>query len=314
MKLFLLSKQNIPLAIQEVLSLSQSKDFELIDNLLILKPKIEVDFQNRLGFTHSIFEFLFKCKNDDLENLIDSFNFQKYYQENFCVRVKGGSDAIEKEIASKIFSKLQNPKVKLRNSKTEFHFFVKGNLVICVKKLFDVDKSYINRKAHLRPSLHPTSMHPRLARVCINLTGLTNGLLLDPFCGSGGTLIEAGLMRFKIIGHDIDSNQINRAKKNLEHYSIKNFKLSVNDATKINMKVNAIVTDFPYGRGSKGDNLEELYLKFLVNAKNVTSKVVVVFPNFIDHKKIISKTKWAIEHEFRDYVHKSLSRIITVLA
>ena len=285
--LFKLSKQNIPLATWEVLSLSQTDKYELIDNLLFVSPKKDVDFQNRLGFTHSIFHFLFKCSSKELVGKIKSFNFQKYYQDNFCVRVEGKDDILEKKIADLVYSKLDNPKVKLINSKSEFHFFLIENQVICAIKLSDVDKSYIKRKAHLRPELHPTSMHPRLARACINLTGLTKGVLIDPFCGSGGTLIEAGLMGFNLRGHDIDFKQINRAKKNLKHYNVKNFDLSVKDATKINANVDAIVTDLPYGRGSKGDNLETLYLDFLVNAKNITKKIVAVFPDFINYRNII---------------------------
>ncbi len=44
-------------------------------------------------------------------------------------------------------------------------------------------------------------MSPKLARCMVNLTGVKeNDLVLDPFCGTGGILIEAGIMGARVIG------------------------------------------------------------------------------------------------------------------
>ena len=310
-KIFLLSKQNIELSKHEILSLLKTKEYDLIDNLLIVDDNSKIDFENILGFTHSNFKFLFECTKSDFLNKIKTYEWHSIYKKNFCVRIHN-SNKSEKEIAEIIWDSLKKPKVNLENPKTKIEFFFVKDQIIAGLHLNDINKSYFKRKAHLRPELHPTSLHPRLARACINLTGLTKGVLLDPFCGSGGILIEAGLMGFKLIGYDFDKDQLSRAKKNLKHYKIK-AKLELNDSSKLNKKVDAIVTDLPYGKGSKGDNLEKLYLKFLLSAKEVTNKMIVIFPHFINHKKIISRTQWKIKREFKDYVHKSLTRIIIKL-
>ena len=216
-KIFLLSKQNIELAKEEVLSLTKTKEYELHDNLLIIDDKTKIDFENRLGYSHSIYNFLFKCKKTELIETLKNYNWEKIYKKDFCVRIHNSDEFKEKELASLIWENLRKPKVNLSNPKTKIEFFVVNDLVVAGLFLSDIDKSCLNRKAHLRPELHPTSLHPRLARACINLTGLTKGKLLDPFCGSGGILMEAGLMGFNVIGYDIDKAQIDRAKINLKH-------------------------------------------------------------------------------------------------
>lgn len=58
---------------------------------------------------------------------------------------------------------------------------------------------------------------PKLARMMINLSGVQQGTLLDPFCGSGVLLMEAVSLGFKeIIGTDASKKAIEDAKKNLE--------------------------------------------------------------------------------------------------
>jgi tRNA (guanine10-N2)-dimethyltransferase len=315
-KFFFLSKQNIPLAKEEVLSLINASNFELIDNLLIVddtnsnnKSKLE----KRLGYTHSIYQFLFKCKKTELKKNINSIKWDSIYKKNFCVRIHNTCEYKEKDIAFLVYKKIKKPIVNLDNPKTRIDVFFIENTVVCGLFLADIDKSFLKRKAHMRPGFHPTSLHPALARACINLTGLDRGIILDPFCGSGGILIEAGLMGFKITGYDIDDGQIERAKTNLEFYKLKDCSLIKGDARKIKIKADAIVSDFPYGKSSKAGNLDRLYLDFLKNALTISNICVVIFPDFVDYKKIIKKAEWQEINYFKIYVHKSLTRIIAKL-
>lgn len=311
--IFVLSKDHIKLAKEEILSLVDTRDFELINDLLVVDTN-EIDFKNKLGYSHSMYKFLFECSINNIEKSINEFSWNKIYEKNFCIRIHNSNKYSENQFADLIYEHLDKPIINLTNPKTKIEFFFRKNRVIVGLFNSDIDKSHNKRKAHLRPELHPTSMHPKLAKACINLTGLTKGKLLDPFCGSGGILIEAGLLGFKVEGYDIDEKQISRAKKNLEHYNIKNFELKTFDAIKIKEKVDAIVTDFPYGKGSKGNNLEELYETFLINAQKITKNIVVIFPNFIDYEMIIKKAGWIVEKKFEIYVHKSLTRAIIRLS
>lgn len=182
------------------------------------------------------------------------------------------------------------------------------------KKTINITKDYQYRKPHLRPQLHPSSLSPKLAKCLINLTGIKKGYILDPFCGSGGILIEAALMNLKPIGYDIDEVMLRRAIINLTHYNIKNFKLKLTDATKIKKKFNYIVTDLPYGKNTAVKDLNKLYLNFLKNLKKILiKKAVIVFPDFINYKPLIKKSKLKLEKEFSYYIHKSLSKKIVVL-
>jgi tRNA (guanine10-N2)-dimethyltransferase len=140
--------------------------------------------------------------------------------------------------------------------------------------------------------------------------------LVDPFCGTGGILIEAGIMRFNTVGYDISDKVLKMCEKNLEFYKIKRFHLENRDATKLSNMVDYVVTDLPYGKSSRlTDDIEKVYSRFLDVLWDILRyKAVLIFPSFIDHRAIIAKTKFVIENEFNIYVHRSLSRNIVVLA
>ena len=73
---------------------------------------------------------------------------------------------------------------------------------------------------------------------------------------------------------------------------IKKYDLKLFDATKTTQKFDCIVTDLPYGKGSKlSDDLNVLYRNFLKTAFNITNTAVVLFPDFVDPKELIGKWK-----------------------
>ncbi len=178
-------------------------------------------------------------------------------------------------------------------------------------------KEFLSRRAHLLPEGHPTSLHPKLARAMVNLTGASKGdVILDPFCGAGGILIEAGLVGFQVVGFDIDLIMLRRAKINLDYVGVKDFRLEQKDATLISKHYDYIVTDLPYGRNSKlsEKELEVLYLKFFKVLKRVkVKKAVIGLPDFVDYKKLIKKSGLKIKKEFDWYLHKSLTKKILIL-
>lgn len=57
---------------------------------------------------------------------------------------------------------------------------------------------------------------PKLAQMMINLTGTTEGRLLDPFCGTGVILQEAALMGRPVYGTDLADKMIDYTKANLD--------------------------------------------------------------------------------------------------
>ncbi len=310
-KIYVLSKENVDLAKEEVLALTGPQKYELYKHFLIVNTKERLE--QRLAYTKAIYKFLFLCEEKELIKNIKKFNWKKVYKKNFCLRVHNKKYS-EKDLASYIWRKLKNPKVNLENPKTKIELFFVNRKFLAGLLMKEIKEPFDKRKAHLRPELHPTSLHPKLARCSINLTGIKKGNLLDPFCGSGGILIEAGLIGLMPTGYDIDEKMLARAKKNLKHYKTKKFKLEKKDALSLKNKIDYIVTDLPYGKSSGKLDLVGFYLSFLKTLKMVLKKkAVLVFPNFVNYKALIKKSGLKLRKEFSIYIHKSLTRKITIL-
>ena len=313
--LFYLSGENSGIGKAEVLALTNAKKFEFVDRFLVVDTD-KKGLDERLAFTHKVFKLLFSCKLGDLVKKVNSFSWNRVYKNDFCVRIVGDSEFSDKYLGGLVYDKLKNPVVKLHGSETEINFLFTKNKVFVAILLSEIEKSFNGRKPHLRPEFHPTSLHPKLARALVNLTGATKGSkVLDPFCGSGGLLIEAGLMGLKPVGYDLDGDMINRSRINLDSFKLKNYKLVQKDSTKLSDKFDFVVSDLPYGRNSKvSHDLEILYLSFLKSLKIILGKsAVIVFPDFVDCKKLIKKSGLKLVEEFDFYLHKSLSKKIVVL-
>ncbi|MBC8495376.1 methyltransferase domain-containing protein [archaeon] len=307
MYLYLLSKANLKLSIAEVMALSKNKEFEVIENGLLLNELVDY---TKLAYTKKVFRVLFVSNEKKLLEDMKKFNFNDFYNEDFKLELVNSKNHDLKTLADIIWGKLENPKVNLKEPKTFFEilFFKK---TFCCLKLWENNDKFEERKAHLRPYNHPTSLDPRLARCLVNLVDSKE--VMDPFCGSGGLLIEAALIGCKITGYDIDQIMLKRCDQNLKHYKIKNFTLEKRDALKLNKKTESIVTDLPYGKNSKVNDLEQTFVCFLKNSYGFTNKLVIVFPDFVESKHIIKKSGWKIKLELKYYIHKSLTKEIFLL-
>jgi tRNA (guanine10-N2)-dimethyltransferase len=121
-------------------------------------------------------------------------------------------------------------------------------------------------------------MHPKIARALVNLSSMKkNEVMLDPFCGTGGILIEAGLLGAQVIGSDIEKKMIEGCRKNLEFYQLKNYHLYCSDIGNIKQhvhSVDAIVTDFPYAKATttKGEQLHQLYTRGFDHISDILKK------------------------------------------
>lgn len=181
---------------------------------------------------------------------------------------------------------------------------------------------FIDREPTKKPAFHPTSLKPKLARLLVNLAQ-PKKTIVDPFCGTGSILLEAGILGYKAVGIDIEWRSSQRAKENMRHYGSKyhlseekDWQIIIGDATKIDKifkSIDAIATDPPYGRSSTlaGRKIKELYEEFLKAAsKVVKGRIVIVKPK--DLKMKLPKTLKKIA-SFDWYVHRSLTREILVL-
>lgn len=110
-------------------------------------------------------------------------------------------------------------RVRDENGKTTYKRLENGNSELIEEKmgvpLSDVwDIPYLNPKANERVG-YPTQKPIILLEKIIELTTDKDGVVLDPFCGSGTTLIAALLLGRKYIGIDISPDAIELTKKRL---------------------------------------------------------------------------------------------------
>ncbi|MBN2454885.1 methyltransferase domain-containing protein [Candidatus Woesearchaeota archaeon] len=298
--LFVLSGENIPLAKGEIISLLKPSKYGLEGNLLLAEVNHSKLFE-RLALTKKSYRLLFTATRKDLLKKASSYPWQRIYKKSFSVR---GPE--EKAIASHIWRKVKNPKVDLKSASTKIEIIGNKNLYCCL--LIHSQESFSSRKPHLRPGFAPVSLSPKLARALVNLTGSKTSIM-DPFCGTGGILIEAALMGLRAEGSDTSREMLEKAKRNLTHYRI-NCKLSLKDALKIK-KHPYIVADLPYGRNTRLDS--SLYRSFLLTLdKALLKKAVLTFPKPVK-RSLLKGTTLKIESSFTHYIHSSLTKHIVVL-
>ena len=107
------------------------------------------------------------------------------------------------------------------NGKSSYKISDDGNYELMDKKngvpLTDVwEIPYLNPKARERVG-YPTQKPILLLERIIELVTDKNDLVLDPFCGSGTTLVAAKLLNRKYIGIDISEEAISISRKRLEN-------------------------------------------------------------------------------------------------
>lgn len=56
---------------------------------------------------------------------------------------------------------------------------------------------------------------PKLARMMVNFCSLKDGIIWDPFCGSGTVLMESAVLGYNFLGSDIDRNALHYSEENI---------------------------------------------------------------------------------------------------
>lgn len=281
----------------------------------------------RLAMTHHILKVvgLSESRPEAILELAESFEPAGYIREgqSFVVRAKRikhhvdfPGEPLEKKIGGCIYRKgfranLKNPDIEFRLIMSEKTVF--GTL------LSSVDRSaYEARNPQNKPFFHPGVLMPRIARALVNLSGIRAGeIFLDPFCGTAGILVEAGLLGARVIGIDAQEKIVIGARMNLEAFNL-DYALMDGDACRIPLKaatVSAVVTDPPYGRSAAilAESLEKLYAGALSEIYRVLKPGGIA---------IVVSDKAAFEYGEKaglrvleihaQRVHRSLTRTITI--
>jgi len=307
--LFWLKGDHLDLARAEAIALTSGKCTEIVDDVLLIDS--EHATWSRFGLTRTVGKYLFISNTNKLIEAINKFDWNEECEKDFKV-VLHHSNEDPKKIANLVWKKLGKPKVNLKNPKTIFDFFFVDDKVFASKRLWTNEEDFESRRSHLLPAPHPSGMHPKLARVIINLTGIPDhGEIVDPFCGAGGFLLEAKRMGLNAQGSDNDAKQVERAKKNLGKLG---GNVQKKDALTLANPIDYLSTDLPYGRNTKAIDKQRLYKDFLkLLGKLLKKYAVIVFPDFADVQKLVKGTGLSIKAKYPIFVHKSLTRKIIVL-
>jgi len=178
------------------------------------------------------------------------------------------------------------------------------------------DREFTERAPTDRPFFQPGSMDPTLARALVNVAGARPGAtVLDPMCGTGGLLIEAGLVGARVLGVDVLEKMVRGTRRNLADHPAA-FDVCRGDARRLPFgtdSVDAVVFDAPYGRQTKiaGDDLAGLLADTLAEARRLAPRAVVVGDR--SWERTASGAGWTVAARFERRVHRSLVRHIHVL-
>ena len=232
-------------------------------------------------------------------------------------------EELQRQLGSDIWGQLKG-KVKVDLKKPDVWFlgiiygqrFFFGPLVASRNR-----EGYLNRRGPLRPFFSPCAIDPKVARVMVNLSRTSGGdLFLDPFCGTGGLLLEAALVGSRPIGLDIDVAMSTGCRQNLIHYDLPSFGgLADARAPPIRSNgVDAIATDPPYGRSSstKGEKIGTL----IRDSQEPLSAVLkpggylcFALPLKRFKEDLILSSLFSVVESYTMRIHRSLYRHILVL-
>jgi len=319
---FELSGEHKTIPRSEVLSLfGNNLEYEADRVLIIDVNSYNAEIGDRLAMTHSVIAVATTCEQN-LNAIYNAALHMDFPKATISVRAKRinshlKSTDVERTIGRALFERgyevnLQHPEVTVRALLTEDVCII-GRLLASLNR-----GSFEERRPHLRPFFYPGVLLPRAARAAVNLTrARAEELLLDPFCGTGGILIEAGLMGIKTVGSDVQSMMVYGTQMNIGYYGL-DCALLIQDARKLGLSdesVDTVVTDLPYGRSSRiqAQSYAELRSEAIVEIYRVLKKDKrAVIISYTPIENDIEEAGFSIDERHTQYVHKSLTRTIVV--
>jgi tRNA (guanine10-N2)-dimethyltransferase len=337
---FLLSGENESLPVAEVKAILEAEGYAFskpsgFDQILRLESELDCVkvVQIRSAYTRVSAEELLLA--DANYNAIGEAAFKVDFQrvlkpgESFVVRInriKNYADAeintmtLEIKLGGQILKQTEGTSVNLKNPDKTFIGIITDNKLILGLKLTDItSKTFSERRPRKKPFFHPSAMPSKMARCMVNLAhAKADSVLLDPFCGTGTSLIEATFIGCRAVGIDAQRRMILGTKKNLEFFNIKAEGLLLADSRKIPIaKVDAIVTDPPYGRSSSTlksttKQLVQDVLKASFELLGMGQRICIASPKTLNISRLGEELGFRHVESHFAYVHATLTREIAV--
>jgi len=336
---FLLSGEHETLPTSELRAILEVEGYafravEKLDQVLRLEAELGCveAIKRRAAYTRICALELLNCEAETrkIANAFDSISLDKILQngESFSVRVKHVKNyaskidgmTLEGKLGKLVLGKRADAKVNLKNPEKTFLGVLTSEKFIFGLKLAEIlPKPFVERRPRKKPFFHPSAMSAKLTRCMVNLAKpKTGGLLIDPFCGTGSTLIEAALIGCRVLGLDIKRRMARGSLKNLIYFNIKPEGLIVADARSPPIrKADCVVTDPPYGRSATTlrRTTKQIVEEVLVTANSMLDmrrRICIAAPKTLDIGRVGADLGYKHLESHFVYVHRSLTREIAI--
>lgn len=273
-----------------------------------------------------------KTSNDDILNSITREDVAKIFPKEvktFAVRGKRiygarvDRPSIEKGLGARILELVPGLRVDLKNPNILILFVSEPSATFIGMLVHSKPKNFFSdRIAGRRPFSLPSAMQPDFSRAMVNLAEVKlGGRILDPFSGTGGIMIEAGLLGYEVYGIELKDWIAEGALKNLKAYLQGEEFMIVGDARKPMFRYNlfdAIITDPPYGRSTTipSRSIQSLLSKFLSESIQLLrdhGRIVIASPADVELEEIAADHGLKVLETHLARVHGSLVRKVVVL-
>ncbi len=272
----------------------------------------------RLALAHAAMEYLGSCSTDpgELRQMLEDLRIES--QRPFAARARrihGSRMNLSQVEIERTLGSLIHGRVRLTDPEEEFRLVMSGDRCFLGRVIWRNDPgNFSSRRPGSRPFFHPGVMMPRMVRALINISCAREGeWLLDPFCGTGGIVMEADLLGVRAVGSDIDPLMVQGSRRNLPGGN-----LLCGDSRALPFRtasVDAVVTDLPYGQSVsiRARSLEDLYSESLAEIARILRRGRRAV--LVTHRGIapVAEEFFRVEASFAQRVHKSLTRHIQVL-
>jgi tRNA (guanine10-N2)-dimethyltransferase len=221
---------------------------------------------DRLSLSHSIGRYLGEYSPDDISGLSNV----ELPKGSFAIRAKRFEGMMKDVDSQKLIRNAgallsKNNDVNLKDPDIVVRMQMCDKVHLYIQDKLTESDLLEKRKVGERPFFSPISLHPKYARALLNMAEVKRGqTVLDPFCGTGGILIEAAEMGMKAVASDFDEDMIIGCQENLDFYGLKLHDFDVLDIGEIADRfpeMDSVCTDPPYGRSTKtgGEMIDEIY-------------------------------------------------------
>ena len=337
---FLLSGENESLPAAEVKAILEAENYpfsgdEVLDQTLRLEAALESVkvVQVRSAYTRvcALELFVANANLNDIAKAAAETDFKAVLKpgESFAVRInriKNYADdalntmVLEGKLGRQILNGTEETKVSLKNpDKTFLGIITNEKLVLGLKLTEITTKTFSERRPRKKPFFHPSAMPSKLARCMVNLAhAKAEALVLDPFCGTGSSLIEATYIGCRALGVDAQRRMVLGCRKNLRFFNISAEGLVLADARKLPLfRVDCVVTDPPYGRSSSTlkSTTKQLVQEVLASAYSllgVGQRICIASPKTLNIKALGTALGYLHVESHFAYVHRTLTREIAV--